>query len=308
MKTALFIGRFQPFHNGHLDGIKQIFERGFDKVIIGVGSAQEEHTEKNPFSFYERKEMIEVALKDLNVEVHPIPDFGDNVKWTKYILENLPFFDAVISGNPYVEVCFKAHEKKFVRLDIRLSVKGTNVREMIARGDEKVNELMNEEILRVLEKFGAKERLEELILEKLENPYFQPSVTADGIIHYDGGIVLIERKNDPFKGKYALPGGFLDREDEDLVETLRREMREEINLDLEDVFEVGSYSSKDRDPRGRVITVAYAARGVGELKAGDDAKSYKIVPISSIKEMSLAFDHNKIVEDYVEKYGRDFGC
>ena len=73
MKTALFIGRFQPFHIGHLKVIKWILKK-YDKVIIVIGTSQESNTDKNPFSIEERKEMINKTLKTENIEKYEIID------------------------------------------------------------------------------------------------------------------------------------------------------------------------------------------------------------------------------------------
>ena len=92
--TALFIGRFQPFHLGHLDALQQIIKDKPDKILIGIGSSESELTLKNPLSFYERKELIQKVIdsedlfqknKIINIEILPIPDFGNSKKWTNYI-------------------------------------------------------------------------------------------------------------------------------------------------------------------------------------------------------------------------------
>src|SRR3989344_3055253 len=100
MNRALFIGRFQPFHNGHLHVAKSL-SRKFDEIIIGIGSSQEKNTRNNPFSYNERKAMISNALKANNIrnfKIFPVPDLYDDYKWTNYILKNLPQFDVAYSG------------------------------------------------------------------------------------------------------------------------------------------------------------------------------------------------------------------
>src|SRR3989338_2105632 len=112
MKRALFIGRFQPFHNAHLADIKKILKES-DEVIIAIGSSQEKNTLENPFSYNERKRMIVTVLKKhkiKNFKMYPVPDFHNNSKWVDYIKKNLPKFDSVYSGNQLTLKCFKKED------------------------------------------------------------------------------------------------------------------------------------------------------------------------------------------------------
>jgi len=108
MKTALFVGRFQPLHIGHVKLIKWILEK-YDKVIIVIGSSQESSTEKNPFTTEERREMINKTLKSENIEKYEIieiPDVHDDEAWVKSILEKAKF-DTVFTMNSWVKRCFE---------------------------------------------------------------------------------------------------------------------------------------------------------------------------------------------------------
>lgn len=123
-------------------------------------------------------------------------------------------------------------------------------------------------------------------------------MTADIIIVYDDGeIVLTKRKYEPFKDFWSLPGGKMENE-EMLEITAVREAKEETGLDIMITRLIGVYSDPFRDPRGRYISVAYEAKIIGgELKPGSDAASCIKIAIKDIGD--LAFDHNKIVEDYI---------
>jgi len=99
-----------------------------------------------------------------------------------------------------------------------------------------------------------------------------PRLATDCVISDEAGnVVLIRRKHEPFKGSYALPGGFVET-GETVEAACRREIKEETSLELHDLRLVGVYSAPDRDPRGHVVSVAFAARAdLSQLRAGDDA-------------------------------------
>ncbi len=136
MKRSLFIGRFQPFHNGHLDVAKSL-SRKYDKLIIGIGSSQEKNTKENPFSYDERKTMISKALKSnkiKNFRIYSIPDLYDDIKWTNYLLKNFPKFDAAYSGNEWTLRCFRKHKIKAKKIKLIKGINSTKIREMISKG------------------------------------------------------------------------------------------------------------------------------------------------------------------------------
>ncbi|MBL7081735.1 MAG: NUDIX hydrolase [Candidatus Omnitrophica bacterium] len=124
-----------------------------------------------------------------------------------------------------------------------------------------------------------------------------PFVTVDAIIEMPEGIVLIKRSNPPFG--WALPGGFVDYA-ESLEEAVRREAKEETGLDLEDLKQFHTYSEPLRDPRFHTISTVYIAKGCGVPKSGSDAATLNIVKPAAINDYNLAFDHKKIIEDYLK--------
>jgi 8-oxo-dGTP diphosphatase len=112
-----------------------------------------------------------------------------------------------------------------------------------------------------------------------------------------GKIALIRRKYPPFKGYYAIPGGFVNY-NETVEDAVRREIKEELSVDTKITRLVGVYSDPKRDPRGHVISVAYELTIIGgKLKAGDDAAKLKLIPIDQVYNLQLAFDHSKILQD-----------
>ena len=122
------------------------------------------------------------------------------------------------------------------------------------------------------------------------------ALTVDCVVFAGDSVVLIKRKNPPFQGQYALPGGFAE-ENETVEEACIREAKEETNLDLKNLRLIGVYSKPDRDPRGRTVSVAFLAEAydISVLKAGDDAKEIELV--SDWQNIDLAFDHKQIIFD-----------
>ena len=126
--------------------------------------------------------------------------------------------------------------------------------------------------------------------------YPRPAVTADCVVitkEAEPKVLLIQRGADPYKGCWAFPGGFMNM-DETTEQCAIRELEEETGLKVSTVRQIGAYSKVDRDPRGRVITVAYYALvQKGSVKGGDDARNAQWYPINEIPQ--LAFDHEKIL-------------
>jgi 8-oxo-dGTP diphosphatase len=125
---------------------------------------------------------------------------------------------------------------------------------------------------------------------ELKTPY----VTADIIIRYQGGIVLIERKNEP--AGWALPGGFVEI-GESVEEAAVREAREETSLDVALVEQFHTYSKPERDSRFHTVTVVFIGIGAGMLKGRDDARRAEVFGPNNLPE-KIAFDHREIISDY----------
>jgi len=129
-----------------------------------------------------------------------------------------------------------------------------------------------------------------------------PYLTTDGIVKiYDEkehflGIVLIERKNPPHG--FALPGGFVDI-GESVEDACKREMKEEISLDVSIESLLGVYSDPSRDPRFHTASVVYICRANAKPVAADDAKKVFVIPLEDLELNKLVFDHSKILQDYL---------
>jgi len=123
-----------------------------------------------------------------------------------------------------------------------------------------------------------------------------PYVTVDAIIEMPEGIVIIKRSNPPFG--WALPGGFVDNA-ESLEDAVIREAKEETDLDLIQLKQFHTYSDPARDPRFHTIGTVFIAKAKGIPKAGDDAADIKVIKVSQIEKLEFAFDHKKILQDYL---------
>jgi ADP-ribose pyrophosphatase YjhB (NUDIX family) len=123
-----------------------------------------------------------------------------------------------------------------------------------------------------------------------------PVPTVDVIIQYGGGVVLIQRKNEPLG--WAIPGGFVDY-GESLEQAAVREAKEETGLGVVLKRQMHTYSAPNRDPRRHTITTVYVAEGGGDLRAGDDARAADVFTRETLPDV-IAFDHRDILEDYFE--------
>ena len=138
--------------------------------------------------------------------------------------------------------------------------------------------------------------------------YPHPAVTTDCVVFgLDGkqlNVLLIERGNEPYKGCWAFPGGFMNI-DETAEQGAARELMEETGLELSNLKQFGTFTAVDRDPRERVITIAYYALiDITDVKGGDDAAKAQWFPLDKIPP--LAFDHELILNKAIEQLKKDF--
>ncbi|MBI5389803.1 adenylyltransferase/cytidyltransferase family protein [Candidatus Woesearchaeota archaeon] len=127
MSTALVLGRFQPFHKGHLFIIKEALCK-HENVIVAVGSAQYSRTKRNPFSFRERKAMIAAATKGLSLIILPLPDIHSDKEYVTYVRKSLPWFDEVYAGNQRTLRLFRESGLKIHQIKRIEGISATRVR------------------------------------------------------------------------------------------------------------------------------------------------------------------------------------
>lgn len=127
-----------------------------------------------------------------------------------------------------------------------------------------------------------------------------PLVAVDVIIEKNDKLLLVTRKGKPYADKLALPGGRVEI-NETVEEAARREVMEETGLSVDIVDMLGIYSNPKRDPRGHIISIVFIARTKTiSVKAGSDASAAQWFDTDSIKKEYLAFDHFKILQDYIK--------
>ncbi len=171
VKRVLFPGRFQPFHNGHLEALLQLLSE-YDEVVIAVGSAQEGFTCRNPFTAGERIEMIDYLLRRRGLRdrawIIPVPDINMPPAWTAYLLSLTPRVDAVASGNPQVLYLYEwlGFKTKRIKLIEPEKYHGSRIRELIVRGADDWRELVPPEIAEFIDSMRGVERIRRLCVDE----------------------------------------------------------------------------------------------------------------------------------------------
>ncbi|MEM3550152.1 MAG: nicotinamide-nucleotide adenylyltransferase [Candidatus Bathyarchaeia archaeon] len=167
VKRGLFVGRFQPFHMGHLHAVKEIL-REVDEVVIVIGSAQYSHRIENPFTAGERIVMIRRALDEERMDyrriwIVPVPDFHIHMVWVSAVEGYTPRFDVVYSNEPLTRRLFKeaGYEVKPIRFHRRKDYSATEIRERILR-DKNWGELVPKSVEEFIIEIGGVERLKDL--------------------------------------------------------------------------------------------------------------------------------------------------
>nr|MDO8098046.1 nicotinamide-nucleotide adenylyltransferase [Candidatus Njordarchaeota archaeon] len=165
VSRGLFVGRFQPFHKGHLHVIHDIL-RKVDEIIIAVGSAQCSHTIEDPFTAGERIEMIRQAVTSGHIDpskylLTPVTDVNDNRLWVSHVRSLVPHFDVVFSNKPLVKILFT--EAGFKVLSIKFHQRerysATDIRRKIIAKDEEWKNLVPKEVAEFIESIKGDERL-----------------------------------------------------------------------------------------------------------------------------------------------------
>ena len=322
MKIGVYGGSFNPVHNGHIAIIKKILSK---KVVdrVWIVPCKSHAFEKDLASCEDRMNMLELAVAGMkNVKIDYTEIKGPKKSYSSKTLRkfsaayNHDFY--FIAGTDLLPTIHKWNDFEYIRKipfilvkreglcrlrkDITIEgiiektsdISSTDIRERFANG-ESITGL----VPRTVEQYIIKNKLYKDGLS-----YTNPSATATLIVPMEGGIPFIKRKHSPFKGYWALPGGHLETSKEDLPHAAVRELFEETSLIVspEDLELLEVNSSPTRDPRGHVIDHIYVVKKFrGRYHANDDAAE---ICVFGTKPSNLAFDHSKVYDDYMKKYGR----
>jgi bifunctional NMN adenylyltransferase/nudix hydrolase len=346
---AVFIGRFEPFHNAH----RRVVEKALsiaDKVIVLIGSANKPRSTKDPFVYDERRVMIGAAFEAATasrLRFAPLRDFPySDDRWMREVQQQVAAVvlgdGAVTNAAPSVALVghFKDASTDYLRMFPQWTLveapnheqrSATEVRTLMyeaAREPEAakgkwllVQSAVPESVHHFLAEFARGAAFAQLVREHeflrgyqsqfAALPYPPVFVTVDAVVVHSGHVLLIQRRAEPGKGLWALPGGFVDQH-EHLVDACIRELREETRLKLPGPVLRGSikaarvFDKPDRSARGRTITHGYlfefASGELPPVKGGDDAAKARWVPLAEFfdqYEPQMFEDHFGIVSAFL---------
>ncbi|MBP7661761.1 MAG: bifunctional nicotinamide-nucleotide adenylyltransferase/Nudix hydroxylase [Burkholderiaceae bacterium] len=333
--TAVLIGRFQPFHHGHMALLERAL-READRVVVVLGSAMQARSPKNPFTWEERAAMVRGAAGDQAHRLHflPMRDYYDDARWVKAVVMGVH----AVAGKG-TQITLVGHDKDatsyylnrfsawhLVMEDRRANVEATPIRRVLFGGAppaaalavlrEHVPAPVHDYLQAWVELPFHKSLTDAWLNIKAQRekwagaPYAPIFVTVDAVVRGDDRVLLIRRAREPGAGLWALPGGFVEQ-DERLLQAAMRELREEtsiglLQVSLEDAFRSSKvFDHPQRSLRGRTITHAHyfdLGRHTPDVQAADDAAEAQWVPIGRLAEMEseLFEDHFAILDHFFE--------
>ena len=355
--VLVFIGRFQPFHEGH----KRVIDRALElskHVLILAGSANRSRDMRNPFTFDERKQMIEMCyapdyehdqvLADRFDRIHVLPlndmMYADE-RWVEQVQTIVHTFAEKVGARRIGLIGHaKDHSSYYLKLfptwgservnyldpinatDLRNAfwMYGANKHWMDAEVEQRsfVQTKVPAPVFEFLTHFSQTADYADLKAEDLFIRNYKTSVqkypriehTVDSVVIQSGHVLLIRRRSEPGKGKWALPGGFLNPE-ETMFDGAIRELREETGLKVPEAVLRGrpwdesriskTYDDSNRSERGRLITQAFLfplpPGPLPKVKGSDDADKARWVPLSELNPTEMFEDHYFIIQDMIGK-------
>lgn len=159
MQTAVFIGRFQPVHKGHIHALKEAAKK-FDEIIIILGSPTHKKTinERNPLTTKERIQTLKIILKHLKYKIKIQRDVGINRIWKQEVESKIPDDSIIVSGNSKVLQIFSTNHKT-MKIIKKIPISATRIRKMIRKNDAKWKSFIPKKAMPYLKKFGIEGRL-----------------------------------------------------------------------------------------------------------------------------------------------------
>lgn len=334
----VLIGRFQPFHNAHLEIVKRATALT-DHLVIITGSANQPRTYKNPFTSREREAMIRNATcnLDLNISINAnIDTIYNDQAWAIRVQKIVSDAVYCAKGSGEFKIGVIGHKKdessfyldmfpqwEFVNVEQIEPLGATDIRDLYFKHSFNSNFIKNvvpESTYEFLMEFRRTEEFEQIIRERefIANykkqyaslPYPPVFVTTDAVVICSGHVLMIKRRSEPGKGLWALPGGFLNADtDKSVLECAIRELKEETGIKVPVPVLKGSiqdnrvFDAIGRSTRGRTITHAFKiVLPDGELpkvKGMDDAEKARWVPIGELDSSVCYEDHYEILQNFV---------
>ncbi|CAB4162532.1 bifunctional nicotinamide mononucleotide adenylyltransferase/ADP-ribose pyrophosphatase [uncultured Caudovirales phage] len=331
--TIVYIGRFQPFHNAHVEIIRRAGLMTKRLVVI-VGSAFQPRTFKNPFTEVERESMIFHSIKDR--------DFGLKIRYNTDTIYNDQAWairiqnivnECTMLGDKIAIIGHKKDESTFyldmfpqwdfIDQDLIEPLNATNVRDLYFRKNCNMNfikSVVPEVVFKFLVDFKDTKEYNQIIRERefveqykkqfAHLPYEPTFVTVDNVVIQSGHVLMIRRRAEPGKGLWALPGGFLNATtDRSVMHGAIRELKEETGIKVPVPVLVGSikdnkvFDAIDRSARGRTITHAFKIvlpdGPLPKVKGLDDADKAKWIPIANVDSSECFEDHYEILQHFV---------
>jgi len=166
MKRALFVGRFQPFHHGHLYALKKLL-RKYKEIVVVIGSSDDFFTRENPFSCGERIDMIRCCFSKsdlVKMVLVPVPDVNDNTIWVDHVLSYIPTVDDVYSNNPLIKLLFSKHGILVKSVDFfdRGNKEGSFIRRLMADGNKAWKDHIPRNAVKYLESVDCEKRMKKI--------------------------------------------------------------------------------------------------------------------------------------------------
>ncbi len=328
--TLVFIGRFQPCHNAHVEIIRRAAALAKQVVVI-IGSSFQPRTYKNPFTADERAEMLRASTADIGdrikIEYNRDSMYNDQA-WATRVQELVGKHtrrgeNVGIIGHSKDETSFYLKmfpQWKHEDVELIEPLHATDIRDLYFKEDAHLKYLkavVPQEVLDFLTKFKETDQYKQIIRERefvatykkqYESfPYAPTFVTADAVVLQSGHVLMIKRKAEPGRGLWAIPGGFLNAgTDKSMQAAAIRELREETGIKVPAPVLAGSikdarvFDAIDRSARGRTITHAFKFvlpdGDLPRVKGQDDAEKARWVPIAEVRSEDCFEDHYDVIQ------------